>query len=216
MLVIKKSSLFFQTRKYTALSVVSLLLFGVYLLSGEIALASGGGGGGGGGGWGGSFFIQPPCGSGGYCASGGGGGGNNNACTPTYSNCNSSPNSCGMTNPGQRNSCTGVCNATSPAESLCTPPIDGGWSYFGPCSATACGTTGTQTRTCTNPAPANGGANCVGSPTQSCATLPCCIPDCNRRGQVCVGKTFNDANGCGINNCEGARSCDYNWKEVAP
>ncbi len=98
---------------------------------------------------------------------------------------------------------------------ICTP-IDGGWSLFGPCSATACGTTGIQTRTCTNPAPSNGGAACVGSATQSCATLPCCIPDCSQSYRVCTGQAFNDARGCGINNCEGTRSCDYNWKEVAP
>lgn len=44
--------------------------------------------------------------------------------------------------------------------------VDGGWSEWSACSA-SCGA-GTQTRNCTNPAPANGGAPCGGSDTQSC------------------------------------------------
>jgi len=49
------------------------------------------------------------------------------------------------------------------------PVVNGGWSEWSECSATACGTTGTQTRTCTNPAPANGGADCVGDSSQVCS-----------------------------------------------
>ena len=53
----------------------------------------------------------------------------------------------------------------------CSGPVNGGWSNWGTCSATCGG--GTQTRTCTNPAPANGGANCEGDATQSCNTNAC-------------------------------------------
>src|SRR3989344_4936680 len=51
-------------------------------------------------------------------------------------------------------------------------PINGGWSAW---SATnpACGYSGTQTRTCTNPAPAYGGADCVGPSTQSYTNAQC-------------------------------------------
>ena len=61
--------------------------------------------------------------------------------------------------------------------------VNGGWSdwsSWSDCSATTCGTTGTQTRTrtCTNPAPANGGATCIGSDTdtQSCNAPACSTP----------------------------------------
>jgi len=51
--------------------------------------------------------------------------------------------------------------------------IDGGWTAWTPATST-CGTgTFTQTRTCTNPAPANGGANCTGSSTQQITKTPC-------------------------------------------
>ena len=42
-----------------------------------------------------------------------------------------------------------------------TSAVNGGFSAFGACSK-SCGH-GTQTRTCTNPAPANGGTDCVGA-----------------------------------------------------
>ncbi len=50
-------------------------------------------------------------------------------------------------------------------------PVNGGWTDFGACSATCGG--GTQTRTCTNPAPANGGAACTGPTSQSCNAQGC-------------------------------------------
>src|SRR3989344_2317176 len=62
-------------------------------------------------------------------------------------------------------------------------PINGGWgdwSNWSACSVTACGSSGTQTRTrtCTNPAPANGGANCSGPSFefQACSTAACAVP----------------------------------------
>ncbi len=50
-------------------------------------------------------------------------------------------------------------------------PVDGGWSNFSTCSAICGG--GTQTRSCTNPSPANGGNLCSGSTIQSCNTQAC-------------------------------------------
>lgn len=53
------------------------------------------------------------------------------------------------------------------------PPVNGGWSWSA-CSASCGG--GTQTGTCTNPAPANGGAYCTGPSTQACNTQACSCP----------------------------------------
>lgn len=53
----------------------------------------------------------------------------------------------------------------------CAVPVDGGWSNWSVCSASCGG--GTQTRTCTNPSPANGWNNCVGANTQACNTQVC-------------------------------------------
>ena len=49
--------------------------------------------------------------------------------------------------------------------------LDGAWSDFGECSKSCGG--GTETRTCSNPAPANGGNNCVGDSTKVCNTQGC-------------------------------------------
>ena len=60
-------------------------------------------------------------------------------------------------------------------------PIDGGWSAWsswGTCTVTCGGGTQIRTRTCTNPAPSNGGADCVGSTseTRACNTQVCWYP----------------------------------------
>ncbi|MEY3784072.1 MAG: hypothetical protein RLZZ230_394 [Candidatus Parcubacteria bacterium] len=51
------------------------------------------------------------------------------------------------------------------------PSVNGGWSAFGACSASCGG--GTQSQTCTNPAPSGGGAACTGSGSQACNTQAC-------------------------------------------
>lgn len=60
-----------------------------------------------------------------------------------------------------------ICVLTQPP---CTP-VNGGWSGWSACSVTCGG--GTQTRSCTNPAPSCNGASCSGSSTQSCNTQAC-------------------------------------------
>ena len=58
------------------------------------------------------------------------------------------------------------------------PPVNGGWTEFGsygPCSVSCGEGTRTRSRTCTNPAPQKGGADCVGSSneTSSCHQSAC-------------------------------------------
>ena len=58
-----------------------------------------------------------------------------------------------------QDSCGVATTKNCPATALCGE--DGGWGKLSACSATACGTSGTKTRTCNNPAPSNGGAECT-------------------------------------------------------
>ncbi|XP_019614624.1 PREDICTED: coadhesin-like [Branchiostoma belcheri] len=87
------------------------------------------------------------------------------------------------TNPAPANGgadCDGLAEETQACDTeVSCPVIDGGWSDWGPwsgCSVTCESGTQTRDRTCTNPAPANGGADCDGlaQETQACDTgMPC-------------------------------------------
>ena len=66
--------------------------------------------------------------------------------------------------------CNGSFGGTN-ASCSANKKVDGGWTAFSSCSVTCGG--GTQTRACTNPAPANGGLACVGAASQSCNTQSC-------------------------------------------
>ena len=69
-------------------------------------------------------------------------------------------------------------NALKKCGYSCRTRTDGGWSDFGDwskCSAECGGGTQTRSRTCTNPAPANGGAECSGDAEK---TRDCNLEDC--------------------------------------
>lgn len=74
------------------------------------------------------------------------------------------------------------------------PPAQNGmWSAWSACSA-SCG--GTQTRSCTNPPPANGGAQCDGPATQSCAPCQACqMWRCQLPGKTGINPAFHQV-GC--------------------
>jgi hypothetical protein len=66
---------------------------------------------------------------------------------------------------------------SSPISIVSTPtPINGGWSDWS-YKNTQCGYSGTQTRTCTNPSPSDGGANCSGSSSLSYTNQACPVSD---------------------------------------
>ncbi|KAI8490945.1 hypothetical protein Bbelb_313640 [Branchiostoma belcheri] len=89
------------------------------------------------------------------------------------------------TNPAPANGgadCDGSAQETQACDTGVSCPVDGGWSDWGPWSACVgtCGVgTETRDRTCTNPAPANGGADCDGpdQETQACDTGVSCPVD---------------------------------------
>jgi len=67
--------------------------------------------------------------------------------------------------------------ANTSASLVVTPAaVNGGWSAWSPLTCpTACGLPqSSQTRSCNNPTPAYGGADCVGSTAQVCAATPAC------------------------------------------
>lgn len=84
--------------------------------------------------------------------------------------------------------------------------VDGGWSGWGSCTASCGG--GTQMRTCTNPAPANGGAACSGQAIQTCNTQSCGGGGTN--GLCSIPSThYNCANGSSSANTNGINT--YTW-----
>jgi hypothetical protein len=108
---------------------------------------------------------------------------------------------------------TATCNCASGTSwngTSCASVVDGGWSEWSPtasCPVTCGQSASTLTRTCTNPAPANGGASCVGSATQSCEATVACV----------TTGTLTPANpSCII--APGDSSCNVNmtWTTISP
>lgn len=75
------------------------------------------------------------------------------------------------------------------------PPVNGGWSSWSAWS-TCSGGTQQRTRSCTNPAPQNGGATCSGSSTESRSCL--CVKPMNKDpSDVCAGHCVQEMDSCG-------------------
>ncbi len=101
-------------------------------------------------------------------------------CTAPYGRtCHYCDSTCNLQNVQGPNCGDGICQANETCSSCpadceaCPLPVNGGWSSWSTCSLTCGG--GTQTRTCTNPLPANVGAVCSGPSTQTCNTQACPI-----------------------------------------
>ena len=89
-------------------------------------------------------------------------------------------------------------------------PLKGGWSNWGACSATCGG--GTQTRTCTNPAPANGGAYCSGASSQSCNNQLCPVSTLTLSSNPASPISYNTA----TNLTWATQNDDWCWGEPWP
>ena len=109
-----------------------------------------------------------------------------------------------------------ACSGPSSRSCTANEPVDGGWSAWSACSASACGLRSTQTRACTHPSPACGGSACVGASSRSCtgsdprpggwsAWSSCSAAACGASGTQTRTCSLPSP-GCGGSNCSGAAS----------
>ena len=86
------------------------------------------------------------------------------------------------------------CAASNSTDRPTVTPISGGWSSWSMCTR-SCGPLGTQSRTCTQPPPSNGGSPCVGPANQACNTDVTCLtshPPSNRSESFFRGAATTD------------------------
>ena len=85
--------------------------------------------------------------------------------------------------------------------------VDGGWSDWSACSASACGEAGTQTRTCDNPAPEHAGQACLKlDGTRGTSETRACAGAAAVDGQWSSWSACS-ANACGVGGTQ-TRTCD--------
>ena len=103
------------------------------------------------------------------------------------------------------------CDALGPATQECDTgvpcKVEGKWTDWGSCVGT-CGT-GEQSRTCSNPAPAHGGAACDGAAKQSCDTGKACAAACEN-GEIGDAESDVDCGGGTCPKCKTGNTCKGN------
>ncbi len=118
----------------------------------------------------------------GYCA----------YCIENGQNCTSNGNGCNISGAGDGSGCGpgGIFSTGG-----CCTAVDGGWSDWSSCDASCGG--GTRTRSCNNPAPSCGGADCVGKSSDDCNTQPCCTCTAPTEAPILnsPNQTFSNYNG---------------------
>ncbi|XP_055957003.1 coadhesin-like [Patella vulgata] len=104
--------------------------------------------------------------------------------------------------------CSGSSTENQPCSTaLCqVDGIWGAWSSYGSCTVTCGGGTQTRSRSCDNPAPANGGATCSGSSTEN---QPCSTALCQVNGNWEVWSSYGSCTvTCGGGTQTRSRTCD--------
>jgi len=101
------------------------------------------------------------------------------------------------------------CSAACQNETI---KVDGKWSEWSTCSATCGG--GTQTRTCTAPAPQYGGADCQGASSQTCNTQACAPEESCPTACGITATQVADGQG-GLKDCAATDPCPINggWSD---
>ncbi len=146
------------------------------------------------------------------------------------------------TNPTPANGgadCSGSTTRTETQTVSCSTPIDGDWTgwtltntgSYGTCVNGTKSRTKTYSRTCTNPAPANGGADCSGSTTRTETQTVSCSTPTQSNGDVDTNNATNitktsvklngDTNGTDVINTwfafsrtDSTPSCNYSSQRV--
>lgn len=101
----------------------------------------------------------------------------------------------------------------SAVSTLCKK-VDGGWSDWSACTGTGGSNIGTQSRTCTNPSPSCGGAQCSGSSSQSCDRG--CSPTGTMCGQNSCGGPWGTNCGGSMGGCSYCCSGSYHYDHWQP
>merc|ERR1719265_1232740 len=109
----------------------------------------------------------------------------------------------------QAKKCAKVEKSLKKCDYVCNDPVDGGWSDFGEwseCSKSCGGGTQSRSKSCTNPAPANGGKDCEGEAIENraCNAQECPVDG----GWSDFGEWSECSKACGGGSQSRSKSCN--------